>query len=139
MNPPFFMALGYKRTKTLGSAIAEGKVNRMDDLISRDKLIINMNDAKAILHMFQFPKDQIDVAEIVADAMIYNVRKAPTIDAVPVVHGHWIHTGLINAYGGHQHKCSVCGYELMVSPMCDNENYCCNCGSKMDVRKGEQE
>lgn len=47
-------------------------------------------------------------------------------------HGHWIHTGRTNVLGGHQHKCSVCSYALMVSNMCDNENYCCNCGSKMD-------
>lgn len=58
------------------------------------------------------------------------VENADTVD--PVKHGHWIHTGVTNVYGGHQHKCSVCGYTLMVSPMCDgHENYCCECGAKM--------
>jgi hypothetical protein len=57
------------------------------------------------------------------------------VDAVPVVRGEWKHAGITNVYGGHQHKCSVCGYSLMVSPACDNENYCCNCGAKMDGEK----
>ena len=52
------------------------------------------------------------------------VRYAPEVDAAPVARGEWIHTGITNVYGGHQHKCSVCGYSLMVSPACDNENYC---------------
>lgn len=71
---------------------------------------------------------------VLADA----VDEQPTIDAEPVSHGHWIHTGKTNVYGGHQHACSVCGYSLMVSPMCDNENYCCNCGAKMDEERKEE-
>lgn len=63
--------------------------------------------------------------------ILNTISRMATVDAAEVVHGHWIHTGLTNVFGGHQHKCSVCGYELMVSPMCDNENYCCNCGAKM--------
>ena len=56
------------------------------------------------------------------------IAEAPTVDAVPVVHGRWImketlirHPFAKNAY------CSVCieetGYE---------HNYCPNCGAKMD-------
>ena len=60
------------------------------------------------------------------------ILEAPEIAAVPVVRGEWKHTGITNVYGGHQHKCSVCGYSLMVSQSCDNENYCCNCGAKME-------
>lgn len=71
-------------------------------------------------------------AEKAFEAMALWIAEAPTIDAEPVRHGHWIHTGITNIYGGHQHECSVCGYSLIVSPLCDNENYCCSCGAKMD-------
>lgn len=58
----------------------------MADLIDREELISDMKDTKAIvMNMFQFPKNQINVAEAVADAMLYNARNAPAVDAMPVV------------------------------------------------------
>lgn len=102
----------------------------MFDLISRDKLIINMNDAKAIaMHMFQFPKNQINVAEAVADAMIYNVRKAPAVDSVPVVHGKWHHdiTG-----ANFCSRCMKYAYEDGEYHMIWHTQYCPHCGAKMD-------
>lgn len=119
----------------------------MADLIDRDVFILSLKTRRATAYLSELNDCDTEEEKCrIDDEMYYStqsfidvMQRQPTVDAVPVVHGHWIHTGLINAYGGHQHKCSVCGYELMVSPMCDNENYCCNCGSKMDVRKGEQE
>lgn len=59
---------------------------------------------------------------------------APTIDAVPVVHGKWEW----NANNGYYY-CSNC---KTVSPRedqdgeyCDCPNYCPNCGAKMDGGK----
>lgn len=56
------------------------------------------------------------------------IGAAPTIEAEPIRHGHWIYTerGFPLAYG--YNRCSVCG--------CSNaltlDNYCPHCGSKMD-------
>ena len=57
------------------------------------------------------------------------VREAPTIDAVPVVHGRWE-----NEFGGYR-NCSECGCE---HPIRDargflvDDDYCPHCGTKMD-------
>lgn len=53
------------------------------------------------------------------------VMAAPTIDAVPVVHGRWVHD-INNLYG-----CSACfGRETMSHRKL--KKYCPNCGAKMD-------
>ncbi len=64
--------------------------------------------------------------EMISTHLIWN---APTIDAEPVRHGHWINIG----YEGHDgiYYCSCCGasdkhYSIRIVP------YCWNCGSKMD-------
>ena len=49
------------------------------------------------------------------------IEKAPTVDAVPVVHGHRVDDG------GFYARCSQCEGVL---PLC--ANYCPNCGAKMD-------
>ena len=49
------------------------------------------------------------------------IRFAPTVDAVPVVHGHRVDDG------GFYARCSQCDGVL---PIC--ANYCPNCGAKMD-------
>ena len=56
--------------------------------------------------------------------MLYEVADmmddAPTIEAVPVVHGEWIKETVLS-------KCSVCGFRLGA----DTYRYCPNCGAKM--------
>ena len=49
------------------------------------------------------------------------IEKAPTVDAVPVVHGHRVDDG------GFYARCSQCDGVL---PLC--ANYCPHCGAKMD-------
>ena len=54
------------------------------------------------------------------------LREAPTVDAVPVRHGRWVH----HIAGGKQISacwCSVCNVEHETE-----QNYCPNCGAKMD-------
>lgn len=51
------------------------------------------------------------------------IKNAPTVDAVPVVHGEWIRTGAIS------YRCSICNY----LPLENYTNFCPNCGA--DMRK----
>lgn len=53
---------------------------------------------------------------------------APTVEAVPVVHGHWVERNIetpMFLYG----ECSECAFEQSLSYYL---NYCPNCGAKMD-------
>lgn len=62
------------------------------------------------------------------------ISNAPIIDAEPVRHGHWIYnkdTGEI--------RCNLCNalvgvtmYSDDVEPIAEVENFCFNCGAKMD-------
>lgn len=77
---------------------------------------------------FEGKQDECDFIED------YIVSEAPTIDAVPVVHGRWIYnkdTGEI--------RCNLCNalvgvtmYPDDVEPIAEVENFCFNCGAKMD-------
>lgn len=100
-------------------------------LIDAYKLIEAMQSTKEIgMGMFLFGKDQINVAEVVADAMLDDVKDAPTVDAKPVVHGHW-KFGCGGYYNGILQvdlwDCSNCGES------CEYDfKYCPYCGAKMD-------
>lgn len=72
---------------------------------------------------------------------IYRVTKEeidamPTVDAVPVVHGHWIKFGVYDKDGNQQYRCSVCECEDIHSPLV-KVNYCWNCGARMDGKDGD--
>ena len=64
------------------------------------------------------------------------INIAPTIDAVPVVHGRW-KIKLLNDYQKYSVTCSICGwvgidnYDSYDDP--SDFNYCPNCGAKMDL------
>ena len=63
------------------------------------------------------------------------IDKAPTVDAEPVRHGHWIEKGA----GFNWHfECSACGWEDGY-PFNDRMKYCPNCGAKMDEEAEECE
>lgn len=64
------------------------------------------------------------------------VEKVPSVDAVPVVHGHWTESD----------KCSVCGFMADIDYEYDTLlhykgeyawNYCPNCGARMDGERRE--
>ena len=61
----------------------------------------------------------------VADMLV----DAPTVDAVEVVHGRWIHVPSSDMMTGKAYKCSECNKMRYGSFM---PNYCQNCGAKMD-------
>ena len=62
-----------------------------------------------------------------ARKIIERIESAPTIDAVPVVHGRWE-----NKQGGFWEvaTCSICGKKYPTTGK--TPNYCPNCGAKMD-------
>ena len=65
---------------------------------------------------------------------VREIEKLQAVDAVPVPRGKW----LIRYFDGVA-KCSVCGkYSLFVYDMEDSDNYCRNCGAKMDGLKIEE-
>ena len=54
----------------------------------------------------------------------------PTVDAVPVRHGKWIHEvryTIDSLHSYQQYRCSECGMTYIT-----NTKYCPNCGARMD-------
>ena len=94
-------------------------------------------DADALIKWINGTECFMDVFKRVTTDII---NKQPTVDAVPVVHGHWeIVPNDENTDGYYKMRCSVCG-EILWSIQSE-ELYCCKCGAKMDewlTEKGER-
>lgn len=73
----------------------------------------------------------LEMCNFSADGAVYDcleiLDEAPTVDAEPVVHGHWIDDGVWDV-------CSVCGRAFLKVHLNGNPtfNYCPNCGAKMN-------
>ena len=69
------------------------------------------------------------------------INSLPTIEADPVVHGEWEETDWVR-FDGHDCiryfnkglRCSVCCH-VFKKDLLWNDNYCPNCGAKMDGKK----
>lgn len=85
----------------------------MADLISR---------AAAMKAFMGKPPEYYHTSYIVGE-----INCLPTIDAAPVVHGRWI--DIPDKPEWDQKMCSVCG-----DYFCCQNNYCPNCGAKMETR-----
>jgi DNA-directed RNA polymerase subunit RPC12/RpoP len=63
----------------------------------------------------------------------WKIENAPTVDAVPVVHGRW---ECQDGYFSDNWKCSACGivwfFEYDPTETETKVNYCPNCGARMD-------
>ena len=57
---------------------------------------------------------------------IDSISKLPAADVAPVRHGRWIYDHWC------EFKCSVCGEFSNSKPYRGKENYCPNCGARMD-------
>lgn len=72
----------------------------------------------------------------IADLCIHKVEcVAPTLDVLPVVHGHWIVT---TENFAPELVCSVCGVRFPYIAGCCMEakmHYCPNCGNPMDEKE----
>lgn len=79
--------------------------------------------------------EENEICEDCAYIVVNLLDDAPTVDAMPVVHGHW---DCIDV-DGNVWRCSVCGEDWMLSNGTPNENnmhYCTACGAKLVERKG---
>lgn len=85
-------------------------------------------DADALLKKVHTIIQTCDGYETIERVLYVNqIENAPTVDAVPVVHGHWEHKGE-GIY------CSNCGAESGYSPWGASafSKHCPECGAKMD-------
>ena len=65
-------------------------------------------------------------------AFKHDIADAPTVDAVPVVHGRWIDEGQYgDNFPHHAWRCSECG-EHVIEIDTSWYKYCPNCGARMD-------
>lgn len=93
--------------------------NEKLDLIDRHALLENSD--VFTMHTKEYGSIEVIPVDAVGDA--------PTVDAVPVVHGRWV---LQRYYGGMRKGmvsriiCSECGYPN------EKTNYCPHCGAKTD-------
>ena len=97
-------------------------------LIDADALIKEVLKRACDLH-------QEGLQRIMFAMAVDNIAKAPTIEAKPVVHAHWVdvnpnlHIGM---------KCSLCGARIKYSEFFNgNHRYCHKCGAQMDEKEDD--
>ena len=87
-------------------------------------------DADALKAVFD-EKSSVAVCGVeLCKAIISRIDEAPTIDAVPVRHGKWIHEvryTIDSLHSYQQYRCSECGMTYIT-----NTKYCPNCGARME-------
>ena len=96
-------------------------------LIEEDAVLLRIEEIKLNKSI---PKNYGTLLDIMR-----KIRQLPTIDAEPVVHGHWIDQDSdCEDWHIHQYECSKCGMGDQHNPNI-NVPYCWFCGAKMDEDK----
>ena len=75
--------------------------------------------------------------EINSDTVFIAIESAPAADVAEVVHGEWILLGK-NEHdyeASVEEKCSLCGRYVYRYDTELQDNYCPNCGAKMDAKE----
>ena len=92
-----------------------------NDLISRSELLEKSMPAR------EFARNVPDLHVV----SVNSVRRAPAVDAAPVVHAHYGFTGphIGSLYADHG-TCGNCKERILIDPQ--HKNFCPNCGAKMD-------
>lgn len=91
---------------------------RSTRLIDKDELLRNI---EADIDISVTGVRNMEAVKCCLQTLLDDVRNSPEVDAVPVRHGKWTVTPVYI-------KCSECGESFMLIP----QNYCPNCGAKMD-------
>lgn len=123
----------------------------MSDLINRDAFIVGLKERRAKAYLSELydcdteaEKQQID------DEMYYSTQsfievlmREPAVDAVQVVHGHWVGEDYDGYADGcpvyFSYRCSKCNAIFQTDDEPIDFDYCPRCGSKMDEKECEQD
>ena len=90
--------------------------------------LIDVDSLLETTNWLVFADNKVDVAYV----QVADIMRQPTVEAVPVVHGHWIYG---NDFHWYTASCSKCGYRRSTDIKAKNWNgwvYCPMCGAKMD-------
>ena len=97
---------------------------------------IRKQDAVAVAESYQVERTGFHLNDYeygrnqVADSIASDLEDIEPADVAPVVHGHWImgkYTDDDLRYNDYSYRCNRCGKIVDFE-----ENYCPNCGAKMD-------
>jgi DNA-directed RNA polymerase subunit RPC12/RpoP len=72
---------------------------------------------------------------------VSDIEAAPAADVQPVVHGWWVEIGR-NSHDYEtsiEEKCSLCGRYVYRYDTQPQDNYCPNCGARMDVEPPKED
>ena len=100
-------------------------------MMENEKRLIDANALEALFRRYAKIEDndtQYDIGRVhglieAAD----HIKRAPTVDAVEVVHGRWIEGFFKNTV-----ECSACFEKAVHHCYTEKTNYCPKCGAKMD-------
>lgn len=100
----------------------------MADLIDRTELLSNAD--VFTVHTKEYGSIEVIPVDAVGDA--------PTVDAVPVVHGRWIKRWCDNNMIGHEfEECSECGCSMIDTNQFWDSEYCPHCGAFMEDKNND--
>ena len=95
-----------------------------DEYISREAMLEHLDRCKQ-------SEDATTLTAAVITALQCFVQSQPAADVAEVRHGRWIHTDLAAHWLG-KDECSECTYHEKDRSDLSHNNYCPNCGAKMD-------
>ena len=99
-------------------------------LIDADELINTTKRGAKFASLFADDEFKTRVLRIMRKFIQRSINDAPTVDAVPVKHGHWIEKRKKTFFEGLyevEFVCSCCGNVVY-----GEDKYCFDCGAKMD-------
>ena len=98
--------------------------------MANEKRLIDANallDEVSEMYINHFADSSYQFIHDFVKGMCKRVQKAPTIDAVEVVHGRWVFENNPYMRDSWLYRCTACDARSG-----DNSPYCPNCGAKMD-------